>query len=970
MADEDYNPDCRNICWSDLNEELNDDLLTFSCVNTRSLSNKFVELKSQLSLLRTKFTFLAITETWLRPHLDIGLELEGYKSISLNRNSNSLDSNTVRGGGIKLYFKDSLNVSVRHDYDNWNDTAEILFVKVDIGGLGLLNLCIVYRPPDKPIPGFVTFCNTLLEDFTNRKLVLMGDLNLDVLSDERSRPLTDFINTMNSFGFINEVNLPTYVLPSNNRAVSCLDHLWHNLSIERKSFVVYPNIADHFLILVCFKLKIKNGFTITKFRDFSEDNCSEFRSKIDREFSNFSPSRMNCDSFCQSLSQFLKKMLNKYFPLKKKKISEKRMMSPWLTRDVMRCIRKKHEWYKLTKRNIITLRCYKSYCDSLKYMLNLAEKEYFVNKFKSLGNNSRKNWQTLNAILNLRSKSIADSFVVEGNSLKDGKRIADEFNRFFVNKPVRINESVPPPNSDYGHLVEFNSNTFGFYYSNPDEISSVIKNIKKPGNSDDVPIRVFKMCAECISPLISELFNMCIDNGIYPNSLKNANITPIFKKGNHNCISNYRPVSVLSNLSKIFDTLIRNRLKSFFNSNELLSENQFGFRDKRNTELAVLNLMHRILNPLIEKSYTIVVFLDFSSCFDTICRDMLLSKLHKYGIRGVGYRFLKSYFENRTQNVKYNEFLSERRNQDLGVIQGSNNGPLLFDIYANDFNKLCTEGENIHFADDTCLIYTNNDFNTLVHLVNERLKVVFDWCNYNKMSLNPSKSEYMLFTNRKVPYEPQIVLGGDRIERKSSVKYLGIHIDSGLRFSSHVDNIKTALSRRIGISRKLVHYCNYRAASNFYYSMVFSCLSYGIAVWGGAIKSTYDGRKLVLQHERLVNKLFSKFNQDNCSVFKKFSILKLDDIYKYFVAIHMFKLVKMNDNPAILQCIEINYPTHSHRTRQRDLLVQPRPRLEVEKINFPYNFVMIWNEVPVSIANVESLGRFKIELKKYYIGRY
>ena len=106
--------------------------------------------------------------------------------------------------------------------------------------------------------------------------------------------------------------------------------------------------------------------------------------------------------------------------------------------------------------------------------------------------------------------------------------------------------------------------------------------------------------------------------------------------------------------------------------------------------------------------------------------------------------------------------------------------------------------------------------------------------------------------------------------------------------------------------------------------MVFSCLSYGIAVWGGAIKSTYEGRKLILKQEKLVTILFSKFNDENCSVFKKFSILKLEDIYKYFVAIHMFKLIRMNNNPSILQCIDVIYPTHSHGTRQQSLLVHPR----------------------------------------------
>ena len=147
-------------------------------------------------------------------------------------------------------------------------------------------------------------------------------------------------------------------------------------------------------------------------------------------------------------------------------------------------------------------------------------------------------------------------------------------------------------------------------------------------------------------------------------------------------------------------------------------------------------------------------------------------------------------------------------------------------------------------------------------------------------------------------------------------------------------------------------------------------MSYCICAWGGAITSTYNGRRIKYLHEKLVFKLFNRFYHGNSDIFKYFNLLKLDDIYKYFVGIHMYELVRLRDNPSLLECIEIEYRNHSYETRGRNFALIPRPRLEVEKINFKYNFIKIWNEIPVSIANSDSIESFKYSLKIYFCNQY
>ena len=159
-------------------------------------------------------------------------------------------------------------------------------------------------------------------------------------------------------------------------------------------------------------------------------------------------------------------------------------------------------------------------------------------------------------------------------------------------------------------------------------------------------------------------------------------------------------------------------MSSYFYDNNLLSENQYGFRREKNTELACLSLIDRVLPAFVDQGYAICVFLDFSACFDTVDRTMALEKMHSYGVRGAPLELIKSYFTGRCQRVKYRGNLSNSAYQDIGVIQGSKMGPLFFDIYSNDINMICDQKENILFADDTCLIYFGVDLERLVMHVN------------------------------------------------------------------------------------------------------------------------------------------------------------------------------------------------------------------------------------------------------------
>ena len=350
-----------------------------------------------------------------------------------------------------------------------------------------------------------------------------------------------------------------------------MDHLWHNLSIDNTNFVIGPNLSDHYAISSLFDKNIDLKPKSFQFIDFSLVIRQRFSSNIDTEFSAFNPPTHNADVYTEYLERFLFEMLKKYFPLKRKTITSKRLRAPWLCNDIMVCIHKKHKWHKMAKQGLISFCSYKKYCTLLRKLLTLAEKDYFLKKLNSLGTDPKKNWAVLNKLLNKNLKNISDHFTINNTSVFNPDVISNEFNNYFVNHPSSINESIAESSRDFSYLIENSVHCMHFSYSTPDEITRVISLMKKNGSTHDLSRNFLKICCVHISFHLSNIFNLCIDTAKFPESLKMAKVTPVFKKGSHIEIKNHRPISILCNFSKIFDSLIHSRLSSYFTNDNFLS---------------------------------------------------------------------------------------------------------------------------------------------------------------------------------------------------------------------------------------------------------------------------------------------------------------------------------------------------------------------------------------------------------------
>ena len=356
----------------------------------------------------------------------------------------------------------------------------------------------------------------------------------------------------------------------------------------------------------------------------------------------------------------------------------------------------------------------------------------------------KETWKLINKIVNKRKKAI--NFIKKikcenGSTVTDQEQICNVLNKHFVMNGPKLARKIPDSSILATDFLETSvSDSIFMSPTDKTEIEEIIDKLKlgKASGPDGINASFVKHGKNAIAKILEVLINECLSEGIFPKCLKRALVVPIHKSGPKDCANNYRPISLLPCISKIFEKVIYKRLIDFCTLKKVISEKQFGFRKKHSTQHALVNLTDFLYEKLDNSETAAVVFLDLSKAFETVNHQILLDKLYRYGIRGVAYNLIRSYLSERKQCVKSGNHFSVFMDIECGVPQGSILGPLLFLLYVNDL-PFVIDLYSILFADDTCVLSSSKCYTTLTQDLNEKLSKLKDWFISNKLTVNYSK---------------------------------------------------------------------------------------------------------------------------------------------------------------------------------------------------------------------------------------
>jgi hypothetical protein len=995
---------CQSLNTDEVNQIFQDTSTssTFSSYFQNIDGNKsnFDTFTAEISRFNEHFSAIGVAETNTHSSLSHLYQLTGYTSYYQDPFPEK-----SKGTGVALYIHNSLNATVDNTLSSTTSNLETLFVKVTNTNKPI-TIGVLYRPPNGNFENFLTELRYVLELLPRTPVYIMGDFNVDLLG-KQSTMLDKFEELILTSTLSPLISIYTHDRHNCNK--SCIDNiLSNNQDNVTTSGVITDRISHHLPIfqISLHSLTKTSPQKTTQFYDYSDSNVDQFYSKLSRNLIND-----NTD-----FSQFLKTFqstLDETCKLQTPKHTKRNHNNnPWITTSIIESIKTKQTLYRDWKRSckkalpegdyILYLK-YKDYRKRLKSIIKYAKSKFYCKKILDNRGNSKKTWQIINQIRGKGQREMKPQFVINNERITERRKIANAFNEYFTSIATKMNNITAEnglPITEIPSFTHFmpksNTNSIFMADSTADEIEKIICGLTN-GKASDIPVTVIKRTSNIISPILARHFNQLMQQGTFPSELKVGKVTPIYKKDNQELLENYRPISILPIFGKLFEKIIYRRLYSFFVSQGILHEKQFGFREGHSTSHALNYSMELVQSALKRKQHVLAIFIDLSKAFDTLDHNILLDKLLTYGIRGSAHKLISSYLTGRSQYTTAFGEDSSLLTILFGVPQGSCLGPLLFLIYINDLCNSSTSAEYVLFADDTNIFVIANSKAMAYKIANNVLSSVYLYMKTNKLHINMSKTCHMLFSpsgNRNRDSHKlgelhtrrqlhALYINNILIKRVEETRFLGVTIDSKLSWVPHIENLQKKLKCQIGSLNRIKDNVPAHLHNELYHTLFESHLRYGITVWGhgsySKLEPLFNLQKKCLRimfgdREAYLAKfetcarcrpfgnqaLDAEFfmNEHSKPLFNAHNLLTLYNLYNYHASVETLKILKYRKPISLYSLFTIS-------RRKESLLITPS-----SSHDFIHRSSTLWNLVRQKFKIFDfagSIGTFKTQLKNFIL---
>ncbi len=822
---------------------------------------------------------------------------------------------------------------------------EILGVDLTVG-TGMYRFIVVYRPPHQLIDDDTKLYNEVSELIGDKITVILGDFNCHVnwndrTGDAEGRRVIDFADEAFLTQWVTEPTRGKNVL---DLVFTTEDDLVSSLTVDEPL-----GGSDHNLIRFSLRApKIRVKVQQHSRPDLRREDFNGLRKGVCEMHLNLEQS-VN-ESWCSFKDHF---MVQQTLFVPSKKVGSPLSQPKWFTREIAATIRKRKIAYRKSKGNDNPdiRRDYISLCRKVKVLVDRAKRDEELRIATLCKKNPKEFFSYVNSRKPIRNKigPLHDA----NNVLRDSDHeIADILNSHFSSVFTReAGGSTPEPGITHdGEALENVQCTEAEVLDRLVHLNAS----KSPGPDEFLP-RVMQEVSAQVAPHLTAIFNNSLAIGEVPSDWKEANVTPIFKKGDRKLPGNYRPISLTSVVGKVLEGIIADKIVDHLESNKLLYDSQHGFRRKRSCLTNLIEFFHGMLSEYDQCRAIDILYLDFQKAFDKVPHRRLMSKIRALGVRGVLAEWIENWLTDRRQRVVVNGETSSWASVTSGVPQGSVLGPLLFIIYINDID-VGIVSRIAKFADDTKL-GANASSNDKIEELHSDLIKIGEWSERWQMPFNLDKCKVMHIGqgNCRTSYS---LLGRD-IATTDLEKDLGVLISSDLKFSKQCIEVEKKAQRLLGYIKRQFRYRNKEIVLTLYNSLIRPHLEYAVQFWSPSLKK--DIAKLERVQARATKLIPSIRHMGYQRRLKALGLFTLETRRLRGQLIEVFKILHGFENIDYQHLFSLN----TNMTRNHGW------KLDLKRFNhdtlgnfFTYKICNTWNRLPAEVVDSSSIEQFKSRLDK------